>query len=207
MNKNEFVTRFCYRPLSTAQSQQTLLRSQVEKRSSLKPAAVLVALKKVPTEDNSDSLSIVLTKRALHLRHHPGQIAFPGGKHENTDKSLFDTALRETYEEIGVAKENVEILGSLANYQTVSGFIVTPILALLHAETKFKLDKNEVAELIEIPISYFTQAEQQESSRFESVSSYFQGIKREVIFAQYKHHHIWGATASMLYDLIKHVSK
>ncbi|MDC0636310.1 CoA pyrophosphatase [Amylibacter sp.] len=85
----------------------------------LRDAAVLI-----PITSSPDGLNVILTKRSNNLKHHPGQIALPGGKVEKSDKDVIETALREAYEEIGLLKNNVEILGILPKHQTITNFCV-----------------------------------------------------------------------------------
>jgi len=94
-------------------------------------AAVLIPIWQAP-EDGE--LYVLLTQRALHMRNHPGQIAFPGGKHDPDDASIQYTALRETLEEVGLAPDCFDLLGELGEYCTLSGFCIKPILAEVHAE-------------------------------------------------------------------------
>ena len=93
----------------------------LSKNRVLKPAAVLV-----PIIEGTGGLRVVLTKRSSVLKHHPGQVAFPGGKVDETDADIFHTALREAEEEIGLNRQNVEILGQLPDHETVTGFSMTP---------------------------------------------------------------------------------
>ena len=115
------------------------------------PAAVLIAL-----IEKEGALCVILTKRAQHLRHHPGQIAFPGGKVEDSDASIEATSLREAHEEIGLPPENVELFGGLPEHLTVTGFAVQPVLGYVHSSFKPVLDPGEVEEIIFVPLAVFT---------------------------------------------------
>ena len=120
MTKNEFLLRFNL--LQLAESEHNYQHA-----SPVKSAAVLIALVE---SENGEGLQVLLTKRASHLRHHPSQVSFPGGKVEKEDISLIDTALREAYEEIGLSREAITVLGQLPPYQTISGFHCTLHLLL-----------------------------------------------------------------------------
>ncbi|MCG6507008.1 CoA pyrophosphatase, partial [Vibrio parahaemolyticus] len=107
------------------------------KSLSLRKASVLIGFVERPT-----GLNVVLTKRAAHLKHHPGQISFPGGKYEESDGTLYQTAMRETREEIGIQEDQIEILGQLPELVTVSKFAVTPVLAFISPDYKTLIDAN-----------------------------------------------------------------
>lgn len=211
MTKNEFITRFTLRNISLS-STDTLNDDsypsnpsiQTPSHAQLKPAAVLILLS--PCAITSE-LTITLTKRAQHLRHHAGQIAFPGGKFEQNDTSLIATALRETEEEIGIPAKHVNVLGCLPRQLTVSGFIVTPVVGLLksHCNKRYSIDKNEVAEIIEVPLNHFIRQHNSLKASSLTLDTYHQGKKRNVHVMPYQHHMIWGATAAMLHALIKHI--
>lgn len=113
------------------------------KSLSLRKASVLIGFVERPT-----GLNVVLTKRAAHLKHHPGQISFPGGKYEESDGTLYQTAMRETREEIGIQEDQIEILGQLPELVTVSKFAVTPVLAFISPDYKTLIDANEVEEVL-----------------------------------------------------------
>ncbi len=187
MTKNEFLTRFNL--LQLTKSAHTYRHP-----SSLKSAAVLIGL----TESGSErQLQILLTKRAKHLRHHPSQISFPGGKIESCDESVIAAALRETFEEIGVPQSAIKVLGQLPPYQTISGFNVTPVVALVAPKQPYQVDDNEVAEVFHVPLQHFLN-----SNQAHVVVASKAGVPHKVHFLPYKHYNIWGATAVMIKDLV-----
>lgn len=191
MTKNEFLLRFNL--LQLAESEHNYQHA-----SPVKSAAVLIALVE---SENGEGLQVLLTKRASHLRHHPSQVSFPGGKVEKEDISLIDTALREAYEEIGLSREAITVLGQLPPYQTISGFQVTPIIAIVASTPLYQMDKNEVAEIFQVPLQYFIT-----TNDHHVVVAHRGGKPHNVHFLPYKHHNIWGATAVMLKDLVAHIS-
>lgn len=156
-----------------------------------RPAAVLV-----PLVMRSLEPTVLLTRRTDHLHHHPGQISFPGGRVEEGDEGPVDTALRETEEEIGLDRERVELLGSLPDYLTGTGFCVTPVVGLVHLPFDLKLDDFEVAEAFEVPLSHFL-----DPAHHQRHSQEFQGRVRHFHAMPYKHHYIWGATAGIIMSL------
>jgi 8-oxo-dGTP pyrophosphatase MutT (NUDIX family) len=187
MTKNEFLVRFNLLQLTeSAHTYKHLLP--------LKPAAVLIGLIESGSEGQ---MQVLLTKRASHLRHHPSQVSFPGGKVETTDESIIDTALRETYEEIGVPRQAITVVGQLPPYQTISGFNVTPVVAIIHSNQDYLLDNNEVAEIFHVPLQYFISSNQDHMLVASKA-----GIEHKVHFLPYKHYNIWGATAVMIKDLM-----
>ena len=113
------------------------------------PAAVLI-----PVVNRIDGLTLLLTERSANLPDHPGQISFPGGRAEPGDVSLADTALREAREEVGLLAEQVAILGELAPYETVTGYLVTPFVGWVEPPLALKLDPLEVADVFEVPLAF-----------------------------------------------------
>lgn len=152
------------------------------------PASVLFGL--VLREDG---LHVLLTKRTEHLRHHAGQISFPGGRIEESDADPVQAALREAQEEIGLDAEAVRVLGFLEPMLTISGFRVYPVVALIDASYLAKADGIEVAELFEAPLALFL--DQANERSFEII---FQGKTRQLVEFQWQEFRIWGATATML---------
>lgn len=154
-------------------------------------AAVLVGL--IP---RTDGIQVVLTRRTEHLHHHPGQISFPGGHGEDSDGSPVITALREAQEEVGVEPACVELLGTLPNFATPSGFRITPVVGLLPADVAFRADPFEVAEIFEVPLKYLADPTHYQRHRVGWV-----GAERHVYIVPYAGRFIWGATAGILHLL------
>lgn len=160
------------------------------------PAAVLIPILQ------RDTLSVLLTKRASHLKHHPGQISFPGGRYEESDNGLQETALRESEEEIGLSAQQVDIFGRLPLYRTVSYYEVTPFVGLVSAPFTWEADPNEVDEIFDVPLPFLLDQSNYHTefiTRGNSVS--------EVHFIFWQEHTIWGATAAMLKTLSNHLNK
>jgi 8-oxo-dGTP pyrophosphatase MutT (NUDIX family) len=165
-------------------------------RSPLTPAAVLVPLVLRP-----GGLHVLLTQRTDHLHDHAGQVSFPGGRREHTDASSVETALRETREEIGLAEDFIEIVGLLDDYETGTGFRVTPVVSFVSEGFTLSLDRFEVAEVFEVPLAYlFDPANHQTRSRE------FAGRRRNYYVFEYQDRVIWGATAGMLMNLYRRVA-
>ncbi len=157
----------------------------------VKEAAVLV-----PFIEREESPNLVLTKRTLSLSKHKGQIAFPGGKIDKTDKSPSHAALREAHEEIGINQQQVKVLGKLPLYQTVTGYNITPIVGTLQAPLSFKKQDDEVDEIFELPFEFMLDVK-----NFKRESVIYEGERREFWVLQYKDYYIWGATAAILREL------
>jgi 8-oxo-dGTP pyrophosphatase MutT (NUDIX family) len=157
----------------------------------LKPAAVLV-----PLGVRDEGVSVLFTRRAEHLHHHPGQICFPGGRIEARDASPAMAAIRETEEEIGLSADRLEILGVLPEYFSRTGFRVTPVVALVHPPFELQLDAFEVAESFEVPFSFLMDV-----SNHRTVDTEYQGRPRRVYSMPYGERDIWGTTAAILVSL------
>jgi 8-oxo-dGTP pyrophosphatase MutT (NUDIX family) len=136
---------------------------------------------------------VLLTKRCGHLKHHPGQISFPGGSLEDQDSGPAATALRETHEEVGIEPTQVEVLGSLGRFPTISGYRVTPLIGLIRSEFVLKLDNEEVEEAFELPLDFLL-----DSGNHQQRSAMFKGQQREFYVIEHDSYLIWGATAAML---------
>ena len=164
--------------------------------SPLTPAAVLVPLVARPA-----GFQVLLTQRTDHLHDHAGQVSFPGGRREHTDAGSVETALRETREEIGLDEDFIEVVGLLDDYETGTGFRVTPVVSFVSEGFTLALDSFEVAEVFEVPLDYlFDPANPQKRSRD------FNGRRRSYYLFEYQDRVVWGATAGMLMNLYRRVS-
>lgn len=188
MNANEFSSHFILKPVNKAQG--------ISPKNTDKIAAVLVALIKRP-----HGLELMLTKRSQHLTLHPGQISFPGGKRELADKNLIETALREADEEINLKAQQLEILGTLHPYTTVTGFSVTPVIGLVNAPINIQIDPNEVDEYFTVPFSFILNKNNRQYQQF-----FRQGKAHKICFIPYKDKFIWGATAAIIDELCQHIN-
>jgi len=162
----------------------------------LHPAAVLFGI-----EAFGATPQVVLTKRASHLAHHPGQIAFPGGKQDETDASLDHTALREAHEEIGLPATQVNVLSHLLPHETVTGYLITPILAEITAPFTEMPEANEVEEVFRVPLSFVM-----EPQNFRIEARRWQGQWRKFYAVPYGPYYIWGATARILKSLADRIT-
>ncbi|HEY5800728.1 MAG TPA: CoA pyrophosphatase, partial [Burkholderiaceae bacterium] len=146
----------------------------------------------------ADGLHVLLTQRTAHLTDHAGQISFPGGRAEPHDANAIATALRETDEEIGLNARYIEVLGTLPDYVTASGYRVTPVVALIDPEHTLQADPYEVAEIFEVPLAYLMDGAHHER-RTAFVSE--RAGQRTFYAMPYRGYFIWGATAGMLRNL------
>jgi len=153
----------------------------------------------VPLVQRDEGLTLLLTQRTAHLRDHAGQISFPGGRAEPDDADAVATALRETEEEVGLARRHVEVIGALPIYRTVTNFDVTPVVALVHPPFDLQLDAHEVAEAFEVPLAFLMTPAHHRRHLFEH-----DGHRREFLSMPWPRpdgqgeYFIWGATAAML---------
>lgn len=151
-------------------------------------AAVLV-----PLFNKEGSCHLLLTKRTDQVKYHKGEISFPGGMVDEDDLSLEKTALREANEEIGLKESDVQIIGVLDDIVTITQFIVTPFVGLFPYPYPFKTSPVEIAELIEVPLSFLLTEENFNEREITRMG------RKEIIYAyQYGGHTIWGATARIL---------
>jgi 8-oxo-dGTP pyrophosphatase MutT (NUDIX family) len=165
-------------------------------------AAVLVAL--VAREDG---LRVLLTRRTDHLRDHAGQISFPGGRVDPGEVDPVVTALREAREEIGLAARHIEVIGALPTYTTITSYVVTPVVALVHPPFALEIDGGEVAEAFEVPLEFLMAPAHHQVHVFDTpterrqfLSMPWRGPSAE---GDEREYFIWGATAAMLRNLYR----
>ena len=157
----------------------------------LRAAAVLVAVWPRP-----DGARLILTKRSSHLKHHPGQIAFPGGKVDAGDSGPEAAALREAWEEIGLPPERVQVLGRLPAHETVTNYLITPILGLVRDDFTPVAEAGEVDEVFTVPLAHVL-----DPARFVIEGRVWKGQPRRYFAVPYGPYYIWGATARILRNL------
>lgn len=178
------------------------------RRGDLPPAAASVL---VPLVRRPGGLHVLLTQRTAHLRDHAGQVSFPGGRAEPHDADASATALREAQEEVGLALGDVEVIGHLPVYTTVTNFVVTPVVALVAPPTALVLDPFEVADAFEVPLQYLMTPAHHRRHVFDAgglrrqfLSMAWQGRGQDGALHDY---FIWGATAAMLRNLYGYLSR
>lgn len=153
-------------------------------------AAVLI-----PILDEALGPELLLTRRADHLRSHAGQISFPGGRRE-PHESYIEAALREAREEVDLPEHQVDVLGRLGDYYTISGFRVTPVIGLVRPPVELHPDPSEVAEIIRVPLNRLMRP------GVFSLKEHKHGeLTRRYYSTYYRGHHIWGVTAGILMGL------
>jgi 8-oxo-dGTP pyrophosphatase MutT (NUDIX family) len=149
----------------------------------------------IPIFEHDGDLRILLTKRSTTVTYHKGEISFPGGMYEETDRDAERTALRESVEEIGLREEDVEIVGRLDDMRTVTGFVITPYVGLIPYPYQFRLNPDEVEHLIYLPFPFLMKCE------MEAESTEHQGRIVQVPAIYYEGERIWGATCKLLFQL------
>lgn len=163
----------------------------------LKPAGVLV-----PVLENDDGLSLLLTQRSAELKHHAGQVSFPGGRMEAHDESVEATALRETHEEVGISPDQVAVAGYLSPMPTVTGYAVTPVVGLIDRAATLLIDHSEVEYTFEVPLGFLLKAGSDVLVEREMF-----GAKIPMVEFHWGGERIWGATAMMIVSLRKALLK
>lgn len=159
----------------------------------LSPAAVMV-----PVVEDGGQARIVLTRRTEQLSRHAGQVAFPGGRVDPADADAVDAALRETEEEIGLPRTLVEPAGFLDCFETVSGFVVTPVVAFVAPQRPpWRPEPGEVDAVFEVPLAFLL-----DPASLRRYTMHYRGKAREMVEFRYGPYRIWGATAAMLTNLI-----
>jgi 8-oxo-dGTP pyrophosphatase MutT (NUDIX family) len=161
-----------------------------------KKAAVLV-----PLVASKEGLSVLLTLRTNDVESHKGQISFPGGMQDDTDKSMIETAVRETHEELGINPNTVEILGLLDDHPVPSKFIITPVVGYLKESPEYSPQPAEVAEVFSVPLSFFLDERNGTTEERE-----FQNKIFTVWHFHFGKYHIWGATAAIIRDFLSVMS-
>ncbi len=164
--------------------------------SSFPRAAVLI-----PLFAKEGGCHILFTKRSHQVKHHKGQISFPGGVFDDEDEDLKRTALREAFEEIGVKEKDIQVLGALDDIVTSSEFVVTPFVGIIPYPYSFQLSEVEIAELIVVPLASLL-----DPASFAEREIIDNDLKRVVESYQHGHHIIWGATARILKQFLSMIA-
>lgn len=154
----------------------------------LRPAGVLA-----PIIETEEGLGLLLTKRSAALKHHPGQIAFPGGKQDEGDIDVIAAALREAHEEIGLPADHVDVLGVLPPHETVTSFHVTPVIGFVKKPFTIVAEPGEVDEVFAVPLDHVLNPD-----NYLIQSRRWRGQMRHYFVVPYGPYYIWGATARML---------
>lgn len=158
----------------------------------LKESAVLV-----PLFVRGGAVHVVFTKRPETLRQHPGQISFPGGGRESVDATPLHTALRETREELGIAPEQVRVLGRLDELPTITEYLIIPYVGVIPPDVVYVQSQEEVEEVIEVPLEHLLDTSHQRTERRRVLAQ-----DRDIYFYDFGRHVIWGATAQILRNLL-----
>ncbi|WP_185803517.1 CoA pyrophosphatase [Pontivivens nitratireducens] len=163
-------------------------RAALPEGRTLRPAAVLC-----PLVVRGGRVRVILTRRSSQLRHHPGQVAFPGGKVDAGDDGPLAAALREASEEIGLAPSQVELFGELPQHETVTGFRMHPYIGLVAPDFTPRSDPGEVEEVFEVPLAHLV-----DPARCQVHTRQWRGHGRSYYAMPYGPYYIWGATARIL---------
>ena len=170
---------------------------QVNQQPSFHAAAILI-----PFYNHEGKDYVVLTKRSHNVRHHQGQMAFPGGLFSKKDQGLLQTALREADEEIGIKAKDITILGQLSDVPTITQFIITPFVGWIPYPYHWKVDPKEVDEVVKVPFSFFCNHRNCTMQSFKYKGSAYMAPAFHYKTLQPKSYLIWGATARILLELV-----
>lgn len=162
------------------------------------PAEVRRAAVLVPIVERPAALTLLLTQRASHLKNHPGQVSFPGGRMEPADAGPWEAALREAEEEIGLAREYVSLAGYLHDHMVISGYRVTPVVAFVQPGFELRLDVTEVEDVFEVPLEYVL-----DPANHVLRERSFGGHNFVAHDIPWEGRNIWGATAGMVMSLYR----
>ena len=162
-------------------------------REALRPAGVLI-----PVIDRLAGLSVLLTQRSADLKHHAGQVSFPGGRMEEHDSDVVETALRETQEEVGIPPESVAVIGYLPPMPTVTGYAVSAVVGLVTEDLSLEIDPTEVEYAFEVPLGFLLDPRNERALERE-----YRGRRIPTVEFHYEGERIWGATAHILVELRK----
>ncbi len=156
--------------------------------ATLKPAGVLI-----PVMQRTAKLSVLLTQRSADLKHHAGQVSFPGGRMEEQDDDVCFAALRETREEVGIEPHHVSVIGYLGAMPTITGYAVTPVVGLVSDAAELVIDRTEVEYAFEVPLEFLL-----DERNDQRVEREFHGRLFPMVEFHYEDQRIWGATAQMI---------
>jgi len=160
-------------------------------------AAVMILLVK-----KEEQWNILYTHRTNEVKTHQGEVSFPGGVYENQDRSMLDTALRETKEEIGIDADSIRILGSLSEFNSIHGLKVYPFVGILESTVNFMINKSEVEKIFFIPIDWLKNPK----NHYEQPYQVSENIIRNVLhFKDFDHEPLWGLTARITLDLLQYL--
>ena len=165
--------------------------------TNLKPAGVLI-----PIIEHEDMLSVLLTRRSSALRYHASQVSFPGGRMDPGDPDIRATALRETWEEVGIEPAEVDIAGYLEPTPTITGYAVTAVVGIIRSGIELRIDPCEVDRAFEVPLAYLLDASNQRASERE-----FEGRRVPIVEFRFAEERIWGATANILLNLRERLAR
>lgn len=174
--------------------QQLLQRLPNDKAQHKADAAVLMAMTK------EDIPRLILTQRAAHLKSHAGEVAFPGGKRDNTDSSLIYTALREAQEEIALNPQDVEVVGELGIFTSKIGIKVKPIIGLLDAMPQLTPSPDEIDSIFTVPLDVFLEQKPNYQHKIK-----YMGLSIPVPSFNYQGYVIWGLTGFMIVEFMRRV--
>lgn len=159
------------------------------------PAAVLIAI-----TDRKEP-GVILTQRPATMRKHPGQVAFPGGRVDDSDDNVIAAALREAEEEIALSPRTVKIVGATDLYRTITGYHITPIIGVIPAGLHFRPNADEVEAVFEVPLSFLLDSTNHKIREID-----WQGEPRSYYEMYWEERRIWGATAAMIVNLSRRLA-
>ncbi|MFM2483880.1 CoA pyrophosphatase [Celerinatantimonas yamalensis] len=160
------------------------------------PAERIASAVLLPIYQDTHNWRLIMIRRSQQMRHHRGQFAFPGGRKDDNDASLRDTALRETFEEIQLSAQHIDVIAQLPNQDAGQSFTMTPFVGMVHDTSQIKANPYEVSEIFTLPLEPLLQ-----TRHYSHLAIYRRGTLQTIHFIEIENRVIWGATAAVLYRL------
>lgn len=183
------------RDILNCERDKALRENKISRIEELKKAAVLIPFVCVNGE-----LSLLFTRRADSLKNHRGQVSFPGGGMEDQDESIVDTAYREAYEEIGLLRSDIQYIGLMPDFVTISDYLVTPVVSWINWPVKLKISNDEVGRVFTIPVHFLKDKKNWEERIYTHPNGWYGSV---IFYNLFDGELLWGISAKITIDLLR----